>query len=102
MSIITALSKVPWDKVLQTAPFIIDKGSKIVSDIQKGNSTKDTIGEIAKLQNEQSELIATLSEQNRQLYKAVKTLAHREKILFGITGFGLLLAVVALIFSALN
>lgn len=102
MSIITVLSKVPWDKVLQTAPFIIDKGSKIVSDIQKGNSTKDTIEEIAKLQYEQSELIAILSEQNRQLYEAVKTLVYRGKILLGIAVFSFLLAVAALIVTSFN
>jgi ABC-type sugar transport system ATPase subunit len=92
MNIIAILSKVPWNIVIENTPSIIDKGKEIISSLKRGESKDEAIENMAQLLNEQAQLIETLSEQNRQLFEAAKTLAIRQRILFGIAITSFLLA----------
>ena len=99
MNIAAILTKVPWGLVIDKAPSAIEKGKVIVSKLRNGGSKEEAVKDMAQLLEEQGELIKALSDQNNQLFEAVRTLASRQKILWGITILSLLSAVGALVLT---
>ncbi|MGE9291348.1 MAG: hypothetical protein ACQKBT_10190 [Puniceicoccales bacterium] len=102
MKIATFLSKVPWGLVLEKSPEVLEKGKSILSKLKNGDPKQEAVKDMAQLLNEQGQLIETLSEQNTQLFGAIKVLAYRQRILWGITILSLLLATSTLTLTILQ
>jgi|GEM_PF-5435697 len=101
MNIVTILSKVPWGLVIDKSPDVLEKGKAILAKLKSGESKEEAVQDMAQLLNDQGKLIETLSEQNTQLFEAVKTLAQRQRILLAITLVSFVLVAGLLIYVAI-
>jgi hypothetical protein len=80
ISWLTALKIVPWEKVLEHAPGVLDKARGFIDkrrtdEVQAPNE----LAQLAKVQQEMAHTLSQLAEQNLALIKAVKRLQVRMK-----------------------
>ena len=89
ISWLTALKVVPWGKVLEHAPGVLDKARGFIDKRRADEAQAPTeLAQLAKVQHEMAYTLTQLAEQNLALMTAVKRLQLRMKWL----GAGLLLA----------
>ena len=89
ISWLTALKVVPWGKVLEHAPSVLDKARGFIDNRRADEAQAPTeLAQLAKVQQEMAYTLTQLAEQNLALMTAVKRLQLRMKWL----GAGLLLA----------
>ena len=90
----TAATNIPWTKVAENAPLLVDALGKAKARIRLNESSQKNLEEHLKsLQDENARLAADLL----QLSKKVQLLTSRVALLSKITGFSLLCAVAALV-----
>ena len=89
ISWLTALKVVPWGKVLEHAPGVLDKARGFIDKRRADEAQAPTeLAQLAKVQQEMAYTLTQLAEQNLALMTAVKRLQLHMKWL----GAGLLLA----------
>ena len=77
---LTALKIVPWEKVLEHAPGVLDKARGFIDKRRTdGVQTPTELEQLAKIQQEMAQTLSQLAEQNLALIKTVKRLQVRTK-----------------------
>jgi len=113
----SAGKKIPWDKVIEVAPIILEKASELWDKNQKRKAESGTPKVDAKEQvtlilsrvkqledNElaQAELVEKITEQLNSVTDSMKIVASRQYILILTTGCLCIVAVMALILSLMK
>ena len=89
---LTALKIVPWEKVLEHAPGVLEKARGYMDKRRTdGVQAPTDLAQLAKMQQEMAQSLSQLAEQNLALIAAVKRLQVRTKWL----SVGLLLTLCA-------
>lgn len=102
MNIVSILTKVPWGLVIDRVPQVIEKANAVVAKLKSGGSKEEAVKDMAQLIDEQAKLIETLSNQNNQLFEAIRALANQQRILLGITVTSFIVALGTLIYVAIT
>ena len=77
---LAALKIVPWEKVLEHAPGVLDKARGFIDKRRTdGVQTPTELEQLAKIQQEMAQTLSQLAEQNLALIKAVKRLQVQTK-----------------------
>ena len=83
ISWLTALKIVPWEKVLEHAPGVLDKARGFIdkrrTDVVQAPTELAQLAQLAKVQQEMAHTLSHLAEQNLALITAVKRLQVRMK-----------------------
>ena len=75
ISWLTALKVVPWDKVLEHAPGVLDKARGFIDKHRTGSVDSPTeLVQLAQAQHQMAQALAELAEQNGALIAAVRRL----------------------------
>jgi len=77
---LTALKIVPWEKVLEHAPGVLEKARGFIDKRRTDDvQTPTELEQLAKVQQEMAQSLSQLAEQNLALITAVKRLQMRTK-----------------------
>ncbi len=75
LSWLTALKVVPWDKVLEHAPGVLDKARGYIDKHRTGSAELPSeLTQLAQVQQQMAQALADLAEQNAALIAAVTRL----------------------------
>ena len=78
ISWLTALKVVPWDKVLEHAPGVLDKARGLIGKHRTGGvDAPPELVQLAQAQQQMAQALAELAEQNAALIVAVRRLQVR-------------------------
>ena len=78
ISWLTAVKVVPWDKVLEHAPGVLDKARGFIDKHRAGGVDAPTeLVQLAQAQQQMAQALAELAEQNAALIAAVRRLQVR-------------------------
>ena len=98
ISWLTALKIVPWEKVLEHAPGVLDKARGFIDKRRTDEAQAPTeLAQLAKVQQEMAHTLSQLAEQNLALFAVVKRLQVRMKwlsaaLLLTLCAYGVLAA----------
>jgi hypothetical protein len=77
---LTALKIVPWEKVLEHAPGVLEKARGFIDKRRTdGVEAPTDLAQLAKIQQEMAQSLSQLAEQNLALIAAIKRLQMRTK-----------------------